>query len=185
VVTTVMSGRDVCCIYLVSWKSGTVTLVSRNLTQKTATRLQCNNPLYHFLPPQLREIELSNRWTPLWVPRLVDIDGNLIMLANCTKNSLEICKLELASTSSQEPPRMYTVCSLKLPALEPYAFVVVSTVDKEWVPTVTRAAAAAPGATNPRGNGSFPSALPKSARSAFSSSTKCGLRACAFSQVAG
>ena len=80
---------------------------------------------------------------------------------------------------------MYTVCSLKLPALEPYAFVVVSTVDKEWVPTVTRAAAAAPGATNPRGNGSFPSALPKSARSAFSSSTKCGLRACTFSQVAG
>jgi hypothetical protein len=50
VVTTVMSGRDVCCIYLVSWKSGTVTLVSRNLTQKTATRLQCNNPL-PFSPP--------------------------------------------------------------------------------------------------------------------------------------
>jgi len=131
-----MSGRDVCCIYLVSWKSGSVTLVSRNPTQKTAIRLQCSNPPYIF-PPQLREIELSNRWTPLWVPRLVDIDGSLIMLANCTKNSLEICKLELAS-SSQEPPRMYTVCSLELPALEPYAFVVVSTVDKEWVPTVTR-----------------------------------------------
>jgi hypothetical protein len=28
VVTTVMSGRDVCCLYLVSWKSGAVTLVS-------------------------------------------------------------------------------------------------------------------------------------------------------------
>ncbi len=139
VLTTVMSGRDVCCIYLVSWKSGSVTLVSHNLTQKTATRLQCNNPPYIF-SPQLREIELSNRWTPLWVPSLVDIDGSLIMLANCTKNSLEICKLELAS-SSQEPPRMYTVCSLELPALEPYAFVVVSTVDKEWVPTGTRGGA--------------------------------------------
>ena len=54
------------------------------------------------------------------------------MLANCTKNSLEICKLEFAS---QEPPRLHTLCFLELPALEPYAFVVVSRVDKEWVPT--------------------------------------------------
>jgi hypothetical protein len=83
-------------------------------------------------PPQLRDIELSNRWRPLWVPRLVSIDGGLIMLANCTKNSLEICKLEFAS---QEPPRLHTLCFLELPALEPYAFVVVSRVDKEWVPT--------------------------------------------------
>jgi hypothetical protein len=66
------------------------------------------------------------------VPRLVGIDGGLIMLANCTKNSLEICKLEFAS---QEPPRLHTVCFLELPALEPYAFVVVSRIDKEWVPT--------------------------------------------------
>ena len=28
VLTTMMSGRDVCCFYLVSWKSGAVTLVS-------------------------------------------------------------------------------------------------------------------------------------------------------------
>ena len=28
VLTTVMSGRDVCCFYLVSWKTGVVTLVS-------------------------------------------------------------------------------------------------------------------------------------------------------------
>jgi hypothetical protein len=66
------------------------------------------------------------------VPRLVSIDGGLIMLANCTKNSLEICRLEFAS---QEPPRLQTVCFLELPALEPYAFVVVSRVEKEWVPT--------------------------------------------------
>ena len=65
------------------------------------------------------------------MPRLVDIDGDLIMLANCTKNSLEICKLELTS----QEPRLHTVCFLELPALEPYAFVVVSRVDKEWVPT--------------------------------------------------
>jgi len=36
---------------------------------------------------------------------------------------------------------MYTVCSLELPALEPYAFVVVSTVNKECVPTVPRGGA--------------------------------------------
>ena len=83
-------------------------------------------------PSQLRDIELSNRWRPLWVPRLVGIDGGLIMLANCTKNSIEICKLEFAA---QEPPRLLTVCVLELPALEPYAFVVVSRIDKEWVPT--------------------------------------------------
>jgi len=62
------------------------------------------------------------------------------MLANCTKNSPEISILELAS-SSQEPPRMYTVGSIELPALERYAFVFVSTVDKEWVPTVKRGGA--------------------------------------------
>ncbi|KAI9456901.1 hypothetical protein F5148DRAFT_1151249 [Russula earlei] len=105
VLTTVMSGRDVCCIYLVSWKSGAVTL--------------------------LREIELSNRWTPLWVPRLVDVDCDLIMLMNCTANSLEICKLEL----SPREPRLHTMCYLEFPSLEPYAFAVVSTVDKEWVST--------------------------------------------------
>jgi len=108
VLTTVMSGRDVCLIYLVSWKSGAVAL--------------------------LREIELSNKRMPLWVPRLVDIDDDLIMLANCTMNSLEICRLELASRE----PRLHTVCHLELPTLEPYAFSVVSIVDKEWVPTGER-----------------------------------------------
>src|ERR1700747_3399531 len=68
---------------------------------------------------------------PLWVPRLVDIDDDLIMLANCTMNSLEICRLELGSLE----PRLHTVGYLELPTLEPYAFSVVSIVDKEWVPT--------------------------------------------------
>ena len=36
---------------------------------------------------------------------------------------------------SQEPPRLHMVCFLELLALEPYAFVIVSRVDKEWVPT--------------------------------------------------
>ena len=36
---------------------------------------------------------------------------------------------------------MYTECSLELPALEPDAFVVVSTIDKKWVPTIARGCA--------------------------------------------
>ena len=130
VLTTVMSGRDVCCFYLVSWKSGAVTLVS-SCFLSDASLVYAFFIFILLCSPQLRDMELSNRWRPLWVPRLVAIDGGLIMLANCTKNSLEICKLEFAS---QEPPRLHVVCFLELPALEPYAFVVVSRVDKEWVP---------------------------------------------------
>lgn len=91
--------------------------------------------------PQLREIELSYRWRPLWVPRLVDIDDNLIMLANCTKNSLEICRLEVVTP---QDARLHTVCFLELPALEPYAFVVVSTVNKEWISTARQHGGARP-----------------------------------------
>ncbi|KAH9975683.1 hypothetical protein BGW80DRAFT_58965 [Lactifluus volemus] len=106
VVTTVMSGRDVCCLYLVSWKSGAVTL--------------------------LREIELLHRLTPFWVPRLVVIDNSLIMLVNCKMTSLEICRLELASPDSE--PRLKTVCLLEFPVLPFYALA-VSKVRKEWIPT--------------------------------------------------
>jgi hypothetical protein len=121
---------------------------------------------FHSFLTQLREIELTNRWTPLWVPRLVDIDGSLIMLANCTRNSLEICKLELPSSSHpQEPPRLQTVCSLELPALEPYAFVIVSTVDKQWVPTASR---------NGNGNGGGGRSLPARKRVIPFRSSKVG-----------
>jgi len=65
----------------------------------------------------------------------VDIDGNLIMMVNWTKDSLEIYKLELVS--SREPLRIHTVSSFESPALEPCSFVVVSTIDKEWVPALT------------------------------------------------
>ncbi|KAI0251758.1 hypothetical protein BJV78DRAFT_1208546 [Lactifluus subvellereus] len=105
VLTTVMSGRDLCCFYLVSWKSGAVTF--------------------------LREIELPNRLMPPWAPRVVIMDNSFIMLVNCWMTYLEICKLELASPD----PRLQTVCFLELPALELYAFAVVSTVSKEWIPT--------------------------------------------------
>jgi len=51
------------------------------------------------------------------------------MLANCMKNNPENFKLEPAS--SHGPPRVYIVCSLELPALEPYVFVVLFTVGKK------------------------------------------------------
>jgi hypothetical protein len=45
-----------------------------------------------------------------------------------------VLKLELGSSKE---PHLYTVCSLELPTLEPYTFVIVSMVDKEWVPTAS------------------------------------------------
>lgn len=40
VITTVMSGRDVCCFYIVSWKSGAVTLVSTSLFTRASAGLR-------------------------------------------------------------------------------------------------------------------------------------------------
>jgi hypothetical protein len=71
----------------------------------------------------------------------MDIDGSLVMLAERTKDGLEICQLELAS-QAQEP----RVCFLD----------VVSRVDKEGVPTVFRPAQ---DPNNSRRNVSFPSVL--------------------------
>ena len=50
---------------------------------------------------------------------------------------------------------MYTERSLELSALEPDAFVVVSTIDKKWVPTIARGCARCE-----QGTASFYSALP-------------------------
>jgi hypothetical protein len=52
------------------------------------------------------------------------------MLVNCKMNSLEICRLELASPD----PRLKTVCFLEFPVLPFYALA-VSKVRKEWIPT--------------------------------------------------
>ena len=130
VLTTVIPGRDVCCFYLVSWKSGVVTLVSHNLIQRLR-HLSTVTPLLTFSFLQLREIELSNRWTPCgfrdsWTSTAVQYYWRIAPIS------------KFARLSSQKPPRMHTACSLESPALEPCSFVVVSTIDKEWVPTLTR-----------------------------------------------
>lgn len=68
---------------------------------------------------------------PPWAPRVVILGNNFIVLVNCWATCLEICRLELTS----QDPRLQTVCFLEFPALELYAFVIVSTVSKEWIPT--------------------------------------------------
>jgi len=45
-----------------------------------------------------------------------------------------VLKLKL---SSSKEPHLYTVCSLELPTLEPYTFVIISMVNKEWVLTAS------------------------------------------------
>jgi len=66
VLRTVMSRQDVCCFYLVSWNLGAVTLVSRNIIQRLRHLSSVTSLLTCFFFPQPCEIELSNRWMPLW-----------------------------------------------------------------------------------------------------------------------
>jgi hypothetical protein len=102
------TGRGVCYLYLVSCKSGMVTFVSRNLIQRLR-HVSSVTSLLTFFSPQIREIELSNRWMLMWAPTLVDTEGSSILLPNYTKNSLELCKSELASSLSGATTHVYCV----------------------------------------------------------------------------
>jgi len=62
-------------------------------------------------------------------PKLTVIDSNLVMLIRESINSLEIYKLELASS----PPHMQSVCLLELPRLRPDALISQSMFAKEWI----------------------------------------------------
>ncbi|KAI9444505.1 hypothetical protein H4582DRAFT_821864 [Lactarius indigo] len=64
------------------------------------------------------------------------IDSNFIMLIRESINTLEIHKLELASS----PPCMQNVCSLGLPPLKPNASILSSVFSKEWIASSKRRA---------------------------------------------
>jgi hypothetical protein len=112
-------------LYLVSWKTGTVTLVS-GLVQS------CVVP---DLGKTLKLRELPDKSTKVRIGRLtvVVINSNLIALIRDKENSLEICRLEIASPA----PRLQTLCFLELPLLVPRASFCLRTVHREWVPTST------------------------------------------------
>ncbi|KAI9453031.1 hypothetical protein BJY52DRAFT_870025 [Lactarius psammicola] len=69
-------------------------------------------------------------------PKLTVIDSNLVVLIRESINSLEIHKLELASS----PPRMETVCSLELPPLKSDASIFSTMFAKEWIASSERRA---------------------------------------------
>jgi len=66
--------------------------------------------------------------------KLTVIDGNIVMLIRESINSLEIYKLELASSE----PRMQSVCLLELPPLKPDALIFHSMFAKEWIASSER-----------------------------------------------
>ena len=112
-------------LYLVLWKTGTVTLMS-GLVQS------CVIP---DLGKTLKLCELPDKSTKVWIERLtvVVINSSLITLIRDRENSLEICKLEIASSA----PCLQTLCFLKLPLLVPDASFCLCMVHREWVPTST------------------------------------------------
>jgi hypothetical protein len=77
--------------------------------------------------------EATETWTPLWggAPKLAVINDGLIALIKDSANSLEICRLDVASPN----PRLQTVCFLDLPPLTSDACGVVAMAIKEWVPS--------------------------------------------------
>jgi hypothetical protein len=110
-------------IYLVSWKSGTVTLVS--VLNKSCPVLYSGKSL------KLRES--PDRWTivPDGGARAIVINNSLIALINNRMNNLEICELEVIPPG----PCLKTLCFLELPPLMAYAHLSSTVVFKEWVPT--------------------------------------------------
>jgi len=105
-------------VYLVSWKTGTVTLVSG------FSKFVLNS-----------HESLKLRRLPAVTPRngrlmAVSINSSLVSVIADGDNRLEICKLELDSG-----PRLQTLCFLELPPLTSGTSNILSRADKEWVPT--------------------------------------------------
>ena len=105
-------------VYLVSWKTGTVTHVSG------FSKFVLNPHEY-----------LKLRRLPTTTPRhgrsmAVSINSSLVSLIADGENRLEICKLELDPV-----PRLKTLCFLELPPLTSGTSDIFVWADKEWVPT--------------------------------------------------
>lgn len=112
--------------YLVSWKTGTVTFVSHlsqpRIIPDSGRSLKLRD-LLAMGTPMLGFEELK----PLFIGR----DVLALMKKSDSMGRLEICKLEVHPTQS----RLKTVCYLELPPSMSGAFVTLSDVLTEWVPT--------------------------------------------------
>jgi hypothetical protein len=99
--------------------------------------------LPNFLSPKLIFLEFTSGVPhPLLSKPTMGLPLNAILdMAYAAVEVLEDYILKLKLSSSKEP-HLYTVCSLELPTLEPYTFVIISMVDKEWVLTASHDASA-------------------------------------------
>jgi len=109
-------------VYLVSWKTGTVTLVSD--FSKPCFVLNSQKSL------KLRRLTESSTTLHSKFPFTVSINSSLVSLMEDDENRLEICQLELDPS-----PRLQTLCFLELPPLTSGAIHLVSGAYTEWVST--------------------------------------------------
>ncbi len=107
--------------YLISWKAGIVTHVS-DLYKSGVVPDSGKSPKLRGLSDKPRNRTLKP----------VAINSSLIALIGDTENSLEICKLEIASPD----PCLRTLCLLELPSLAPGTYI-ISSARTGWVPTST------------------------------------------------
>jgi hypothetical protein len=113
-------------LYLVSWKTGVVTLVS-GFSKSCLTA-----DLGKYLKLRKSESPATLTWS-LGKRKLVAvvINSSLIALMKDGENSLEVCRLEIASPG----PRLQTLCFLELPPLVSNSSVTFDQASTEWVPT--------------------------------------------------
>jgi hypothetical protein len=110
-------------IYLVSWKTGTTTLVSG--LYKSSLVVGSSKPLKLRESPDEPRLDRNGS---LWI---AVIDSSLVALINEVEHSLEICKLETPTPGAY----LQTLCFFELPPLASVASLFVSSILKEWVPT--------------------------------------------------
>ena len=111
-------------ILLVSWKTGTITLVSNSSKFCLALNSHESLQLRNLVPERPTTFDTSRPTV------VVSINSSLISLIDNDENGLKICKLELDPS-----PQLQTLCMLELPPLASGASQFFSGADKEWVPT--------------------------------------------------
>ena len=111
-------------VLLVSWKTGTITLVGNSSKFCLALSLREPLQLRNLVPERPRTFD--NRRPTM----VVSINSSLISLIDNAENGLEICKLVLDPS-----PQLQTLCILELPPLASGASQFFAGADKEWVPT--------------------------------------------------
>jgi len=111
-------------IYLVSWKTGTMTLVS-GLSNSCLVVDSRKSPKLRESPDEQRMYQNGRAWATV-------INNSLVALMDEVEHRLEICKLEIPTPG----PYLQTLCFFDLPPfVRSIACLFVSGIHKEYVPT--------------------------------------------------